>query len=82
MLSLLPSTIRGRHTGKRGITIHTATRVRITAQHPFPIHIDGEYLGRRDTPLDVRVLPRALPVLSREGGRVRLTHKMETLLVK
>ena len=82
MLSLLPSTIRGRHTGKRGVTIHTATRVRITAHNPFPIHIDGEYLGRRDTPLDVNVLPHALPVLSRTGGKVRLMHKMEQLLAK
>lgn len=82
MLSLLPSTIRGRHTGKRGVTIHTAARVRITAQSPFPIHIDGEYLGRRDTPLDVKVLPHALPVLSRPGGNVRLMHKMEPLLDK
>ena len=82
MLSLLPSTIKGRHTGKRGVAVHTAARVRVTASHPFPIHIDGEYLGRRDTPLDVAVLPRALPVLSRPGGRVRLAHAMERLLAE
>ncbi|HEU4930218.1 MAG TPA: diacylglycerol kinase family protein [Candidatus Krumholzibacteria bacterium] len=80
MLSLLPSTIRGRHVGKRGVTVHTAARVRIGASNPFPIHIDGEYLGRRDTPLDVAVIPRALPVLSRAGGRVRLMHQIEQLL--
>ncbi len=80
MLSLLPSTIRGRHVGKRGVTIYTATRARLSAQRPFPIHIDGEYLGRRETPLDVAVMPRALPVLSRESGHVRLIQKMEQLV--
>lgn len=80
MLSLLPSTIRGRHAGKRGIGLHTAARVRVTASHPFPIHIDGEYLGRRDMPLDIKVLTRALPVLSRPGGRVRLMHGMEPII--
>ena len=80
MLALLPSTIRGRHVGKRGVAIHTGTRLRVSAERPFPIHIDGEYLGRRETPLDVAVIPRCLPVLSRAGGTARHTHPMEKIL--
>ncbi|HXV14512.1 MAG TPA: diacylglycerol kinase family protein [Candidatus Krumholzibacteria bacterium] len=80
MLALLPSTIHGKHVGKRGVSIHTGTRVRVSAQRPFPLHIDGEYLGRREKPLEVSVTPRCLPVLSRAGGVARHTHPMERLL--
>ena len=80
MLALLPSTIRGRHVGQRGVAIHTGTRLRVSAERPFPMHIDGEYLGRRETPLDVTVIPRCLPVLSRAGGSARHVHPMEKIL--
>jgi diacylglycerol kinase family enzyme len=80
MLALLPSTIHGRHIGKRGVAIHTGARVRVSAQRPFPLHIDGEYLGRREQPLDVSVVPRRLPVLSLAGGAARHTHPIERIL--
>jgi YegS/Rv2252/BmrU family lipid kinase len=80
MLALLPSTIRGAHVNKPGVAIHTGTRVRISAERPFPIHIDGEYLGRRAEPLDVSILPRRLPVLSRTSGSARHVHPLEKIL--
>ncbi len=80
MLMILPSTIRGKHVGKRGIAVHHGARLRVSAERPFPIHIDGEYLGRRETPLEVAIIPRALPVLSRAHGRARHSHPMERIL--
>jgi diacylglycerol kinase family enzyme len=80
MLALLPSTIKGKHVGKRGVAVHTGSRIRISAARPFPIHIDGEYLGRREEPLDVSIVPRVLPVLSRAGGAARHTHAMERIM--
>jgi YegS/Rv2252/BmrU family lipid kinase len=80
MLAILPSSIRGQHVGKRGITIHTATTLRVSSDEPFPMHIDGEYLGRRSHPLELSILPRRLPVLSRAGGTARHIHALEPLL--
>jgi diacylglycerol kinase family enzyme len=80
MLTILPSAIRGRHVGKRGITMHTGTRLRVSAERPFPMHIDGEYLGRRAEPLELAVIPRCLPVLSRAGEGARHSHPMEKIL--
>lgn len=81
MLALLPSTIKGTHVGKRGVAMHTGARVRISAERPFPIHIDGEYLGRREQPLDLSIIPRCLPVLSRADGTTsRHTHAIERIL--
>ncbi len=80
MLALLPSTIRGRHVGKRGVAVHTGARLRVSAQQPFPLHIDGEYLGRRSEPLEITVIPRCLPVLSRAGGSARHVHPMERII--
>jgi diacylglycerol kinase (ATP) len=80
MLALLPSTIRGAHVGKRGVAIHTGARVRVAATQPFPMHIDGEYLGRREEPLDVAVIPRCLPLLTRASGTARHVHPLENVI--
>jgi YegS/Rv2252/BmrU family lipid kinase len=80
MLALLPSTIKGKHVGKRGVAVRTGSRIRVSAERPFPIHIDGEYLGRRDVPLELAIIPRVLPVLSRAGGTARHQHPMERIL--
>lgn len=71
MLAILPRTISGRHVTARGIEFYRGASVSVSSDAPFPIHIDGEYLGRRETPLHLRIIPRALPVLSlSEGARV------------
>lgn len=70
MLSILPLTLRGAHVGRPGIRIFRAARVEVAAATPYPIHVDGEYLGRRAKPLSMSVLPRVLAVLCRkDGGR-------------
>ena len=68
MLSILPRTLRGAHTKSPGIAFHRGARVTIAAERPFPIHIDGEYLGRRETPLAMSVMPLCLPVLGMKNG--------------
>ena len=52
----------------------------ITAALPFPIHIDGEYLGRRDTPLALSVVARCLPVLGMKKGAASLAAPRERIL--
>jgi len=63
MLTILPRTLRGTHTRSRGVAFQRGARITITGDRPFPMHIDGEYVGRRDTPLELSVVPRCLPVL-------------------
>ncbi len=81
ILAILPRTLNGSHLDRRGIAIHRGARIRIAAEHPFPIHIDGEYLGRRETPLDLSILPRVLPVLCRKDGAASgAAAPLETIL--
>ncbi len=80
LLTILPSSLKGKHVGKRGVTMLAGARVRIAADTPFPIHIDGEYLGRRAQPLELDLIPRRLPVLSRANAPVRSAHALERLL--
>jgi YegS/Rv2252/BmrU family lipid kinase len=68
MLSILPRTLRGAHTASPGLAFYRGARITIAAERPFPIHVDGEYLGRRDTPLALAVIPRCLPVLCKGNG--------------
>lgn len=80
MLSILPSAIRGAHVGKPGIETYRGTTVSVQSTRPFPLHIDGEYLGRRETPLSLRVVSKCLPVLTRPGGRARHTGTLERIV--
>ncbi len=80
MLSILPRTLRGAHVGRRGIRMTRAARVRIAAETPFPIHIDGEYLGRRAEPLSMSVIPRSLPVLCMKNGAASNAAPLEKFL--
>jgi YegS/Rv2252/BmrU family lipid kinase len=67
LLSILPRAIKGGHITAKGIEMYRGATVSISSDTPFPIHIDGEYLGRREKPLDLRIIPRVLPVLSLSG---------------
>jgi YegS/Rv2252/BmrU family lipid kinase len=80
LLSILPRAIRGGHVTQAGIELYRGASISIASHTPFPIHIDGEYLGRRDTPLHMRIIPRCLPVLSLRGGRVVPADQLERLL--
>jgi YegS/Rv2252/BmrU family lipid kinase len=80
LLSILPFAISGAHVTKRGIELYRGEAITISSDRPFPIHIDGEHLGRRDTPLRLRILKRCLPVLCRHGGRILKSQPLERLL--
>ncbi|HKE00304.1 MAG TPA: diacylglycerol kinase family protein [Planctomycetota bacterium] len=61
--SLLRATLRGILGGLPGgaVTRQPARRVRIEADEAVPVQIDGDPAG--DTPIDVEVAPRSLPIL-------------------
>jgi hypothetical protein len=69
LLAILPRAIKGGHVTARGIEMYRGATVSVAADAPFPIHIDGEYLGRRETPLELRVIPRSTS--GAEPARVR-----------
>ena len=71
LLAILPRAIKGGHVNARGIEMYRGASVSVSSDTPFPIHIDGEYLGRRETPLHLRIIPHVLPVLSLREGKVR-----------
>jgi diacylglycerol kinase family enzyme len=54
--------IRGRHRGAPGVTLARGASVRIEADAPLPIALDGDLTELR-TPCDVIALPGALRVL-------------------
>jgi len=68
LLAILPRAIKGGHVTASGIEMYRGATVSVSSDTPFPIHIDGEYLGRREKPLELRVIPRILPVLSLGGS--------------
>ena len=80
LLTILPLAIRGSHLSRGGIEFHRGESITVSSDKPFPIHIDGEYLGRRDTPLELRIMKRVLPVLCLRGGRTLRNQKLERLL--
>ena len=80
LLAILPRALRGGHVTQAGIELYRGTAISISSDTPFPIHIDGEYLGRRETPLHLRIIPRCLPVLSLRGGKHASSATLESLL--
>jgi len=80
MLSILPRTLRGSHTTSPGVAFHRGARVTIAAARPFPMHIDGEYMGRREVPLELSVIPRCLPVLGMKKGAASMAAPRERIL--
>jgi diacylglycerol kinase family enzyme len=60
--------------------MYRGASVSVSSDVPFPIHIDGEYLGRRETPLHLKIIPRVLPVLALREGRVATKFELERLL--
>jgi diacylglycerol kinase family enzyme len=80
MLTILPGAIRGAHVRRRGVDTHRGAAITIAAERPFPIHIDGEYLGRLAGPFEMKIMGRCLPVLSRRGGAAWREDELERLL--
>ena len=65
-LRYFPLVYSGRHTELSCVSLHRGRLVEIRADRPLFVHADGEYAGR--TPLDIRVIAAALPVLSAAPG--------------
>jgi diacylglycerol kinase (ATP) len=80
MLTILPAAIRGAHVGRTGIGTHRGAAITVSAEEPFPVHIDGEYLGRYERPLSLSIVTRCLPVLCRRDGTARRTGDVEKIL--
>lgn len=59
-LVLLPKVSRGRHLAHPLVTRFRSGTVGVTTERPWPIEVDGDYLGQ--TPVRVRLLPRALRI--------------------
>jgi YegS/Rv2252/BmrU family lipid kinase len=57
-LTLLPVVKRGEHLKHPAVQRYSTASVRLETDRPWPIEIDGDYLG--ETPVEVRMLPGAL----------------------
>lgn len=63
LLYLLPLSAKGRHVGKRGVTMLQGTRLDAAFDPPVPFHADGEVLTTQMVRAAVTLAPGALPVL-------------------
>jgi len=68
-LANLPKVFRGTHVHEDEVTVRRASRVEIRASRAFEVYADGEHLT--DLPAELRVLSRALQVISPPAGRSR-----------
>jgi diacylglycerol kinase (ATP) len=80
ILTLLPRSIPGKHTGNRAVQMRRSREVTLTAERPFHMHIDGEYVGMHTGPIAFRVIDRVLPVLSRPGVPLQYTQPAQPIL--
>jgi diacylglycerol kinase family enzyme len=59
---MFPTVYFGRHLRVSGVEYYQAASVRVETEFPLDIYADGEYVCR--TPVEVRVVPRVLKVLT------------------
>jgi diacylglycerol kinase family enzyme len=52
---------------RRHMVVGRARTIRVLTHTPLPVQVDGDFVGR--TPLTIRVAPRALRVVVRDGQR-------------
>ncbi|OUN01236.1 MAG: hypothetical protein BAA02_13485 [Paenibacillaceae bacterium ZCTH02-B3] len=71
-LRYFPRVYSGRHIELPGVSLHRGRRVEIRADRPLFVHADGEYAG--ETPLEIRVIADALPVLAAAPGPKKPVH--------
>jgi diacylglycerol kinase (ATP) len=58
---LFPQVYAGRHLGLKEVRRLQVERLRVVTEPPLDVYADGEFVCR--TPIEVRVAPRALPVI-------------------
>ncbi len=61
-LANLPKVFKGTHVDSDEVRVFRASRLELSASKDFPVYADGEHLT--DLPASLRVLPRALTVLT------------------
>jgi YegS/Rv2252/BmrU family lipid kinase len=61
-LANLPKVFKGTHVNGDEVSVFRASHLELTASKAFPVYADGEHLT--DLPASLRVLPRALSVLT------------------
>ncbi|HEX4670451.1 MAG TPA: diacylglycerol kinase family protein [Solirubrobacterales bacterium] len=61
-LANLPKVFKGTHVDGDDVRVFRAPHLELSASRPFPVYADGEHLT--DLPASLRVLPRALSVLT------------------
>lgn len=80
ILRLLPTAINGGHTDKPSVSMRRARSVEVSADRPFHMHIDGEYIGERTESLHFGILDRVLPVLCMKDRPARTSRPLEKIL--
>ncbi len=60
-VSNLPKVFKGTHVEEDEVRVFRASRLELSASRPLPVYADGEHLT--DSPVSLRVLPRALDLL-------------------
>lgn len=60
LLRWLPTVYRGRHILNPKVVLHRGRTVTVRSATPMRVHVDGEALG--ETPLEIRVCPKALRI--------------------
>jgi len=80
ILALLPRTFRGKHITHRDVSVLRTGQLTIETEGEHPMHIDGELVPVTPSRMDIRLLPRALPVLCKRDHTNRLTHEPEKIL--
>jgi YegS/Rv2252/BmrU family lipid kinase len=60
-LANLPKVFKGTHVDEDEVRVFRASQLELSSSKPFPVYADGEHLT--ETPVSLRVLPRALGVL-------------------
>ena len=80
LLTLLPLTFKGAHVGRAEVRILRVPSLTIEATIPYAMHVDGEFVGDAPLRLDIRLLPRAMPILCMEDPANALSRPLERLI--
>jgi len=80
LVTLLPTTFSGKHVRAREVRMLRVPSLTIEASAAYAMHVDGEFVPDAPLRLDIRVLPRAMPVLCMKDGANQLAHPMEKLI--